>query len=162
MYRDMPAGMDSLAEIRLFLNSKIDDQNVPCMENFFYNLILRAELVDKGLWRDVAWITVRARAHKRSLAFRRDLLGVQVFAEAYQAFELSGLDHQDRNDRLQVLRRLLSAAIYDDIHNVHVNHTAGNLLGFPKRLLMVLLERSLLFRCCLACALKAWHYKPRH
>ena len=40
MYPDMPAGMDSLAEIRLFLNSKIDDQNVPCMENFFYNLIL--------------------------------------------------------------------------------------------------------------------------
>ena len=61
MHRDMPAGMDSLAEIRLFLNSKIDDQNVPCMENFFYNLILRAELMDKGLWRDVAWITVRVR-----------------------------------------------------------------------------------------------------
>ena len=103
-----------------------------------------------------------AHAHRRSLAFCRDLLCVQVFAEAYQAFELSGLDHQDRNDRLQVLRRLLSAAIYDDIHNVHVNHTAGNLLGFPKRLLMVLLERSLLFRCWLACALKAWHYRPRH
>ena len=93
------------------------------------------------------------------------LLCVQVFAEAYQAFELSGLNHQDRNDRLQVLRRLLSAAIYDDIHNVHVNHTAGNLLGFPKRLLMVLLERGLPylfaiyiyvpFRCWLACALNA-------
>ena len=115
-------GNKSLAEIKLFLHSKVDDQNVPIVENFFTSILLRKDLIERGFWRDVAWMI--------------------VFSEAYQAFELSGLDHADRNDRLDVQRRLLSAAIFADVHDVHCAHAHGTaqLFGFPRRLMMVLLE----------------------
>jgi len=104
------------------LHSKVDDQNVPIVENFFTSILLRKDLIERGFWRDVAWMI--------------------VFSEAYQAFELSGLDHADRNDRLDVQRRLLSAAIFADVHDVHCAHAHGTaqLFGFPRRLMMVLLE----------------------
>ena len=98
-------GNKSLAEIKLFLHSKVDDQNVPIVENFFTSILLRKELIEHGFWREVAWMI--------------------VFSEAYQAFELSSLDHADCNDRLDVQRRLLSAAIFVDVHDIHCAHAHG-------------------------------------
>ena len=70
-------GNKSLAEIKLFLHSKVDNQNVPIVENFT-SILFQKELIERGFWQEVAWMI--------------------VFWEAYQAFGLSGLNHADRND----------------------------------------------------------------
>ena len=97
-------------------------QNVATHENFFFSPLLKEKLIEQGHWRDAVWL--------------------KVMAEKYQAWETSGLDHQERNKRENLLRRMIAATMHTDLHDVSVKHAAGStyLLGFPRALLMVLME----------------------
>jgi len=105
-----------------FLYGKTNPQNVATHENFFLSPLLRQELIELGDWKTAVWL--------------------KAFADKYKAWDTPHLSHEERNRSEGVLHRLIAAAMHDDIHNVDVNHAAPAkyLLGFPRRLLMVLME----------------------
>lgn len=102
----------------------MDDQNVPIIENFFYNRRLQDKLISFGYWRDAVWL--------------------KVIGEAYQAFEMSELTHSERSRRVGTLRQLLAAIFHTDLHDMHVNHAtsraADGIGGFPRKALLILME----------------------
>ena len=65
---------------------------------------------------------------------------MKIFAEKYQGWEMSGLDHQERNERDDLLRRMIAASLHTDLHDVNVNCSGTSYLkGFNRRLLTVLM-----------------------
>jgi len=111
-----------LVIMKPFLHGKTNPQNVASHENFFFSPLLRQKLIEQGDWRSALWL--------------------KAFADKYQAWDTSHLTHDERNVREGVLYRLIAAALHSDIHNTTVKHSApaAYMLGFPRKLLMVLME----------------------
>ena len=100
-------GHFDLEAVSLALEGHTDKQNVAITENFFYSPQLRKRLEELGDWRTAA--------------------ALAIIAEAYQSFELPGLDSAERSERLARMHQLTTCVLGRDIHDCHIKHWAGDI-----------------------------------
>jgi len=116
-------GHFDLEAVSLALEGHTDKQNVAITENFFYSPQLRKRLEELGDWRTAA--------------------ALAIIAEAYQSFELPGLDSAERSERLARMHQLTTCVLGRDIHDCHIKHWAGDVHSLTRRLLITMAEPGL-------------------
>ena len=115
-------GHFDLEAVSLALEGHTDKQNVAITENLFYSPQLRKRLEELSDWRTAA--------------------ALAIIAEAYQSFELPGLDSAERSARLARMHQLTTCVLGRDIHDCHIKHWAGDVHSLTRRLLITMAE------CC--------------
>ena len=82
-------------------------------ENFFYSPQLRTRLEELGDWLE-----------------ERTAAALAIIAEAYQSFELPGLDSAERSEGLAQMHQLTTCVLGRNIHDCHIKHWAGDVHSF--------------------------------